>query len=111
MSSKVTTDMDITNSIKEISEALGLTTRRINQLTNAGILPRQSKRGCYDLAACTRAYAEYQRKELRQLRATKAKRKSFFWQTVTKKETKKDEKPYLSELDKTLREMSERMTA
>ncbi len=67
-------------SVNEIADSLGLTPRRIQQMVGAGTLPRPEKRGEYDLAACTRAYAQHQRKELRRLSAKN--RKKSFWSRI-----------------------------
>lgn len=51
--------MNLTNyKLSDIAEALGLTTRRVQQLVKNDILPKPIA-ASYDLAGCIRAYEKY----------------------------------------------------
>ncbi len=52
-------------SSKQISELLGITVSRIEQLVNSGILPREA-RGKYPPAACVQAYIAYRESLVRE---------------------------------------------
>ncbi|MEN8702486.1 hypothetical protein [Bacillus infantis] len=59
MAQKSSEDLGLIVSTKKISEILGVTTRRIQQLTDEGALVRMA-RGQYDLPASIKKYIEYQ---------------------------------------------------
>ena len=47
------------NSVDDVANALGITARRVQQLTAEGIFPKNEKEGEYNLFACIRAYIDY----------------------------------------------------
>ena len=59
MAQKSSEDLGLIVSTKKISEILGVTTRRIQQLTDEGALVRMA-RGQYDLPASIKKYIEHQ---------------------------------------------------